>query len=316
MNQSTLLVLLGGVIIPIGLPAFGVVASWRAGRASLREHWLSVVVTGAFVAFVLLWGRWDVIGFYWRYVVVGAIPLAALSLFRRPAPGTLKPRSSSKTTLRFITFSVLPTLAVWTLCFWMALDRGAKDRFLEAQYPLHAGTYYVGQGGGSTLLNYHGSQVAAQRYALDILRLGTMGRRATGLYPDRLSAYAIYGDTVLSPVTGLVVLAVDGFPDLIPPSMDRKHPAGNHVVVRRDSVYVVLAHLQRGSIRVSAGDSVIAGRPVALVGNSGNTSEPHLHIHAVGGPPAVTNVDSLLFHGTAVPLRFNGRFLVRNDRFP
>lgn len=249
-------------------------------------------------------------------VILGAIPLAALSLFRRPASTTPSRRSGPTAGFRFVAFSVLPALAVVALCFWIVLGGGPADGAFEVDYPLHAGTYYVVQGGGHPLLNYHGSKAAAQRYALDIVRLGSAGRRAGGLYPDRLEAYAVFGDTVASPMTGVVVVAADGFPDLIPPSMDRKHPAGNHVVVRRDTVYVVLAHLQNGTIRVSAGDSVHAGRPVALVGNSGNTSEPHLHIHAVSGPPEVRNADSLLFRGKAVPLRFNGRFLVRNDRFP
>jgi hypothetical protein len=66
---------------------------------------------------------------------------------------------------------------------------------------------------------------------------------------------------------------------------------------------VELAHLQRRSVRVAAGDPVTAGTPLGLVGNSGNTSEPHLHVHA--------ETDA----GEGVPMTFEGRFLIRNDRW-
>jgi murein DD-endopeptidase MepM/ murein hydrolase activator NlpD len=71
-----------------------------------------------------------------------------------------------------------------------------------------------------------------------------------------------------------------------------------------------MAHLQRNSVRVRTGDVMAVGDTVARVGNSGNTDEPHLHIHAqlpgTAGEP---------FNGDPVPIRFDGRYLARNDRF-
>jgi murein DD-endopeptidase MepM/ murein hydrolase activator NlpD len=91
--------------------------------------------------------------------------------------------------------------------------------------------------------------------------------------------------------------------------MDKKNVAGNHIVIRCDDseVYVGLAHLMQGSVLVKAGDRVTVGQALARVGNSGNTSEPHLHIHAKrGGEP-----ESMLDEG--VPMRFGGRWLIRNS---
>ncbi len=70
---------------------------------------------------------------------------------------------------------------------------------------------------------------------------------------------------------------------------------------------VVLAHLMKGSISVVEGDYVRAGAPLGRVGNSGNTTEPHLHIHAVRG----STPDSILV-SEGVPILFGGRFPVRN----
>lgn len=64
-----------------------------------------------------------------------------------------------------------------------------------------------------------------------------------------------------------------------------RHLLGNHVVLDLgDGVYAVLAHLRRGSLRVRAGDRVRAGQQLAECGNSGNSSEPHLHFQLMDGP--------------------------------
>ncbi|RPK94453.1 MULTISPECIES: M23 family metallopeptidase [Streptomyces] len=60
---------------------------------------------------------------------------------------------------------------------------------------------------------------------------------------------------------------------------------GNHVILDLgDSTYAVYAHVQRGSLQVKAGDTVRAGQRLGRVGNSGNTTEPHLHFHLMDGP--------------------------------
>jgi murein DD-endopeptidase MepM/ murein hydrolase activator NlpD len=80
---------------------------------------------------------------------------------------------------------------------------------------------------------------------------------------------------------------------------DEKNVAGNHVVVRCGDADVWLAHLRRGTVAVRSGASVTRGALLGRAGNSGNTTEPHLHVHAERG-------------GRAVPVRFDGRWLVRN----
>jgi hypothetical protein len=186
---------------------------------------------------------------------------------------------------------------------------------ISLEYPLQKGTYYVAHGGSNTTLNYHVA-VPPQKYALDIVALNLFGSKATGLLPSELERYVIYGHTVHSPINGEVIGVVDGLPDLTPPEMNGSQPAGNHIWLRVDDVYIVLAHLMNGSITVKAGDRVERGQPLGRVGNSGNTTEPHLHIHAVkySTPPEIST-EFLLRNGTAVPMLFEGRFLSSNDVF-
>jgi hypothetical protein len=175
-------------------------------------------------------------------------------------------------------------------------------------FPLRDGSYHVRQGGNVLLLNNHNSS-ETQQYALDIVELNTTGLRADGIYPRELEEYEIYGTPVYSPCDGQVQVTVDGLPDFIPPQSDRENPAGNHVMIACGNANVVLAHLQNGSVAVTEGEMVTTGQRLGLVGNSGNTSEPHLHIHAVR--EGSTDV----LEGEALPMLFDGKFPVRNTVF-
>lgn len=156
---------------------------------------------------------------------------------------------------------------------------------LEEREPIVArlpfeGAWMVFWGGVTEFQNYH-AVVASQRYAAD-LAVWQDGATAAAPGTENEQYYA-FGQPYLSPVDGTVVSAVDAMDD-IPPQMPGSnpmdHPAGNHVVIESQGGYVYLAHCQSGSIIVQQGDTVSAGDVVAAVGNSGNTSEPHVHIHA------------------------------------
>ncbi|HUB28140.1 MAG TPA: M23 family metallopeptidase [Terracidiphilus sp.] len=94
------------------------------------------------------------------------------------------------------------------------------------------------------------------------------------------------GSRVLSPVNGVVATVEEGRPDK--PARrwvqrDIANPAGNYVSVRvdgREHAYVILAHLEMGSITVWPGKAVHVGEVIGRCGNSGNTTRPHLHVHA------------------------------------
>lgn len=273
-----------------------------------KTSWLNQVIQGlALAGLVALIGRWDWFSRYLRFLPLLSVTLVAA--FRLPAiyakptylPAAHKP---------------------WWRQGWRWLETGMVlaagavaifgSRFqteaAKLSFPLESGTYQVAQGGNTILLNAHQSS-EAQALALDIVELNTLGARANGLYPKRLNAYEIFGAKVISPCDGTVLKAQQGLPDLIPPERDRQHLAGNHVVIHCDGVKVLLAHLQRGSIVVNEGDSLREGEAIGRVGNSGNTTEPHLHIHAVedeSGP---------VLEGKPVPIYFLDRFPVRNDVF-
>ena len=69
-----------------------------------------------------------------------------------------------------------------------------------------------------------------------------------------------------------------------PSTITLENVLGNHVTVRHsDGRYATYAHMQKGSVTVGAGDSVLPGQTLGKIGNTGNTSAPHLHFHITEG---------------------------------
>jgi murein DD-endopeptidase MepM/ murein hydrolase activator NlpD len=166
------------------------------------------------------------------------------------------------------------------------LDYQPKARF---ELPFR-GEWLVFWGGRTLGENYHAAS-RAQRFAHDLVMV-----RDGRTHPDTsraLTSYFCYGQPILAPAPGVVVTAVDSLPDQQIGSRDAAHPGGNHVVIDHGNrEFSLLAHLQPRSLRVKAGSRVKRGQLLGLAGNSGNTSEPHLHVHLMNGPD-MSNADGL-----------------------
>ena len=187
--------------------------------------------------------------------------------------------------------------------------------------PFTAGRFLVtdgGDGARSFLVNYHygfGTHRASgvsrsMRYAMDVVEIEQNGGEARGFLPRRNEAYRIWARPLLAPCDGVVAHAEDGVEDNAAFGAHRPYGVGNHVVVRTDGdLYVVLGHLRRGSVSVATGDEVRTGDRLGVVGNSGWTERPHLHMQAMRSP------EGDWWHGEPVPILIGGRFLVRNQTF-
>jgi murein DD-endopeptidase MepM/ murein hydrolase activator NlpD len=171
--------------------------------------------------------------------------------------------------------AALPVLVVVLLGVVVSGRRRRHEGRVHLQWPLGPGTFQIIEGSGR-ILNHHWIQ-PSQREALDIVGSAPDGRSHRRLAPQHLSDYPLFGHPVTAPANGTVVARVDGLPDH---PVHGGTPAGNHVVIDTGSEHVVLAHLTTGSVHVAKGDHVKAGDLIGRVGSSGNSTEPHLHIHA------------------------------------
>ena len=141
------------------------------------------------------------------------------------------------------------------------------------------GCWYVAQG-GLTPKDSHAWGLPHQRYAYDFLIINDEGKsyKTSG---NKLSDYYAYGKPIIAPANGVVVEARDDTPDNPPWRINLKGVKdlrGNYIVIKHaDSEYTMIAHLKKGSIKVRIGEYVKRGQVIAECGNSGISSEPHIH---------------------------------------
>jgi Peptidase family M23 len=167
----------------------------------------------------------------------------------------------------------------------------------------------------------HGTDVLGQRFAIDFVGVDDRRRTAperdwrTFLATEPPERFFAFGRPILAPAAGVVLATHDEEPDhearrsqlaLVPYALGQAGRlrqgvgalAGNHVIIRmHDSARcVAVVHLRLGSLRVGVGDQVAVGQQIAECGNSGNSTQPHVHIQVTDSP------DLDVAHG--VPMRF------------
>jgi hypothetical protein len=295
------------LVVSVAVPLLFAWTVWRLDEPTRAGWFLTVAYAVVFTFLVMVVSRWDMAGYYTRVPLVLVLALAIILSWRRHAGRPW--RRSEGPSLLATHWSTLLPLAVFTgAAIYVATGLVPPGDARALALPLQGGHFMVGQGGGNVALNHHANH-ASQRHAVDIMAIGPAGFRAAGLYPSDPEAYAAFGARVVSPCSGEVVEAVDDLPDFQPPESDPENPAGNHVVIACQGLNVLLAHLRRDSLVVEEGEAVETHHPIGEVGNSGNTTEPHLHIHAVFEDTGD------VFSGEAAPITLDGRNPVRNVSF-
>jgi hypothetical protein len=291
---------------------------WFAcGRSGSISGWLARATTMvAYLGAVHIAGLWMLVP--WYTTAVFAMGLVAIGLLQVRRVQQLPWQAPRVAWSSLVAGAIVATFAVAVLVAAAMARRMPGEQVVDLQFPLRNGVYYVVGGGSVEMLNPHLMTLTAERfrayrgqsYGVDLLKLGAFGMRASGVLPSDPARYAIYGDPVYAPCSGIVVQSEDGAPDMPPPQPDRTRMPGNHVLLDCGTAHVLLAHLKPGTVRARPQQRIETGAFIGVVGNSGNSNEPHLHVHAQR--PAAAGREPL--SGDPLPMRFNGRYLVRNDR--
>ena len=133
-------------------------------------------------------------------------------------------------------------------------------------------------GGDTKELNYH-VENEAQKGAFDIVITDTNGKSYKNNREKNENYYA-FAKELIAPCDAEVVLVVDGIKDNKPGEMNSYFILGNTVILKTNNdEYLLFAHFKQNSIVVKQGENVKKGELLGLCGNSGNSSEPHLHFH-------------------------------------
>jgi hypothetical protein len=155
----------------------------------------------------------------------------------------------------------------------------------------------------------HGTHFLGQTFAIDFVKVDWRRRTATVrdwrtlLAVEPLDRFLGFGEPILAPADARVVTVHDGEEDhaarrspltLIPYALTQgarlrrglSVVTGNHLTLAlgEDGPFVALGHLRRGSVQIRPGDRVEIGQPIAACGNSGNSTQPHVHVQVMDSP--------------------------------
>jgi len=265
----------------------------------------------AIVCFLYLWGQWPLVGsYYLRYFMVANIVLIIiLSITKIQSIQPLRPVGVSKTIMTGLTGLLL--LLFFLMNFNALKGRNYPSGGVELEFPLKNGIYYVASGGSSKLINNHMRDYPnSQEFALDINKLGKYKSVSKKILSTVNTDHYIFSDTIYCPCNGKITDIKNNIEDNLSGSMNVKSEdgTGNFVNINCETgVFVFIPHIKQFSILVTKGMEVRKGIPLGLVGISGFSQEPHLHIQA-----AMYDSDSTL---TGRPIIFKGKSLSRNDLY-
>jgi hypothetical protein len=315
MNPRTFVAAVLAILVLIPMLSLYWVA--KGGAISRSHALLKSAAAGIVIAALYIGAPWPVVSYFLRYLLlILLIGVVGYAWWRaRDLPWWRTPNQVDEWVS-----GVAGVLVIAGFGFLLVQLVGANrvpDGAVELEFPFLAGTFVSGHAGSRPAMNAHMnvrniSRLRGQTWALDVWQIDRAGRRARGLYPRELERYRIFGTPVIAPCAGTVVRSANDFADYPPPEResDLAYAAGNFVLIQCDGeFFVVLAHLAQGSVQVQNGDPVTMGQMLGVIGNSGNTSEPHLHINAQTGPG-----DMFLLDADPLPIVFRGYgFLKRND---
>jgi len=164
------------------------------------------------------------------------------------------------------------------------------------------GNWTVFWGGDTKEMNAH-HDTQNQRYAFDFVIVDGEGKTHKNEGKQNEDYFA-FGRNVLAPANGVVTDVIQGVRDNAPGSMNPYSAIGNAVIIQhKEDEVSVLAHFKQDSIRVKVGDKVRKGQVLGLCGNSGNSSEPHIHYHLQNTP--------IIQDGTGIKCLFDGVVVIK-----
>lgn len=260
----------------------------KTGKVNKILNFIIVIIL------IILWGSVFLV-----HGIAGAVAWALAKLFFAPIGVLLVLISliliiiclvkKKKVIRKSITLLLSLILAFPTLMLFNVIQVEYPDNInkvmpsITVRWPLEEKTI-VGWGGNTVETNAPHAIWASERWAYDLVM------EPNSIGSKKLEDYGIYDKEIVAPISGTVVETYDGEHDIEPTTEEFLSMEGNHVYIKIDETgtYLLLNHLKKGSVLVKVGDHVNEGDIIGRVGNSGSTSEPHLHIHHQRQDPTKT----------------------------
>jgi len=144
------------------------------------------------------------------------------------------------------------------------------------------GILMVSNGGRNPETNSHIRPIESgpqnQLYAYDF-RTENTGKEKT------LEDYPVFNKEIIAPANGIVIQIINGAMDVLPGERDRSVGVGNAIIIdHQNGEYSLICHFKYNSIKVKVGDKIKQGGVLGLCGNTGNTTQPHIHFNLQDRP--------------------------------
>lgn len=192
---------------------------------------------------------------------------------------------------------------------WRLPSKGNYHCKVEYRLPFE-GEWAVVNGGVDKVLS-HSWSILAQRYAYDFLVLDQEGHSFHG-EPNNPDNYYCYGKKIVAPADGIVIQVHNKLPDsrIYGNGMVDNHVKdirGNFIIIKHaEKEYSFIAHIKPNSILVKEGQKVLQGDEIGSCGNSGNSSEPHVHFHIQDGKSVFASAGlPISFQNTVINIKEN-----------
>jgi hypothetical protein len=319
MRYSYLTVVTLLLAIHILIPLLMIVWTWTRQYLSVMGWLLQVLAFASYFGFIFLIGTWALVSFYLRYAFPAFFIIAVILSYLRAKDLPFWVEKGIMGWMGNGAGLVISAVLIY-LIVGAIRSYSYDEKPVNLAFPFKRGVYAVFEGGNgkaSSLMNYHyggathkGAGVnRSMKYAVDFTKLSIWGNDANGFLPKENEKYAIFNEVVYSPCDGQVYDVVDQWPNEIPGGNKAPYNVGNHIVIQSGVFLVLMGHLQKGSIQVKAGEMVETGQPIAKVGNSGWTIQPHIHVQAM------KMTRGSFWSAEGLPIYFDGKNAVKNTLF-
>lgn len=278
---------------------------------STSYSFLILSIAQSTILILYLAGYWEFFGLGFKKVFCLSMEIGILSVFIWKLSGH---SSEEGNAVLIFLISLIQFYLLFLLIKIIRVIYEKEDNAIEIDFPFKEGGYLVTDGGNSKisrLMNYHYySSIHKKKktsnsmlYATDIVKIKN---ERSNFFPKENEQYPIFNEKLYSPMYGRVVKVINGIQDNKPYSGDYPYNTGNTVVICTDNLYLLLGHLRENSIQVKEGDLVKRNDLIAVVGNSGWTERPHLHMQLIKS-------DSLNYwSGQGINIQFKHRNLYKN----
>lgn len=322
--QIFLLILITHILLPLSL----LISLPVASNINIFVYSVYYLLVGNILWLLYQAGSWEFTYYQlrWLYILLWGI-VGLYSFFQKIISGLHKSVYLISTAdfiliVAGITANII--LLYLHLRIYQSITRASKDsndEILNIAFPCKNGTYLITDGGDGSicsLMNYHykgsihgkNNTYKSMRFAVDIVEMKSNGRTVKSTLSNNNKDYEIFYKKVYSPIDGIVIDVKDDIEDNCPFPKKMPYNVGNHVVIKSSINYLVIGHLQKGSVSVKIGDTIKTGTELGRVGNSGLTPRPHIHMQIS------ESKDGNYWRGDGIPFTFGNGFVpIKNRKY-